>query len=197
MTGSERAFLYRLAVETGLRAGEIRSLTPRSFSLEGEPPTVTVGAAYSKHRRQDVQLLPSNLATGLRTFLSDQSDVSPVFSMPYSSGVARMLRAVLADAHISYRDDSGCVLDFHAFRHTFITDLARGGVHPKPAQDLARHSDINLTLSRYSHTLIADRAAALEALPDLTTRAEQERLRATGTDGKDSDFGMCTRSLSE
>jgi len=81
-----------------------------------------------------------------------------------------------------FRDDAGRVLDFHAFHHTFITNLARAGVHPKQAQDLARHSDINLTLSRYTHTAVADRAAALEALPDLPVGADKTRLRATGTD---------------
>jgi len=85
---------------------------------------------------------------------------------------------------LAYRDETRRVTDFHALRHTFITNLARGGVHPKQAQDLARHSDINLTLSRYSHTVMGERAAALEALPDLSTRPEQERQRATGTDGK-------------
>ncbi len=143
-----------------------------------------LSGGYSKHRREDVQPLPPNLAADLRTVLADRSANSPVFAMPYASGVVRMLKADLQDAGIPYRDDSGRVLDFHAFRHTFITNLARGGVHPKQAQDLARHSDINLTLSRYSHTVIADRAASLRALPDLMSRPEQERQRATGTDGK-------------
>ena len=58
------------------------------------------------------------------------------------------------------------VVDFHALRHSFITNLARGGVHPKTAQDLARHSDINLTLGFYTHTLVSERAEALNVLPD-------------------------------
>ena len=45
---------------------------------------------------------------------------------------------------LSYRDDSGRFADFHALRHTFITNLATGGVHPKTAQTLARHSAITL-----------------------------------------------------
>ena len=45
MTGAERALIYRLAVETGLRAGEIRSLRRTSFDLEAREPTVTVLAA--------------------------------------------------------------------------------------------------------------------------------------------------------
>lgn len=65
------------------------------------------------------------------------------------------------------------VIDFHALRHTFITNLARGGVHPKLAQDLARYSDINLTMSRYSHTELAERAKALASLPGTQTAGNQ------------------------
>jgi len=61
----------------------------------------------------------------------------------------------------------GKFADFHALQHTFITNLARAGVAPKVAMDLARHSDINLTMSRYSHTVLEGRAEALRKLPDL------------------------------
>ncbi len=51
MSGAERALLYRVAVETGLRAGELRSLTRVSCDLDASEPTVTVAAGYSKRRR--------------------------------------------------------------------------------------------------------------------------------------------------
>ena len=51
MAGPDRAMLYTLAVETGLRAGELRSLTWSCLDLDADSPTVTVKAAYSKHRR--------------------------------------------------------------------------------------------------------------------------------------------------
>jgi len=47
MSGTDRTMLYRLAVETGLHAGELRSLTRAAFKLDVSP-TVTVRAAYSK-----------------------------------------------------------------------------------------------------------------------------------------------------
>ena len=57
------------------------------------------------------------------------------------------------------------------------------GVHPKVAQKIMRHSDINLTLSRYTHTLIGQEANTLASLPDLTPCQENQNA-ATGTDGK-------------
>ena len=50
MAGVQRYWLYRLAVETGLRSGELRSLTRVSFDLNGSDPTVTIAAASAKNR---------------------------------------------------------------------------------------------------------------------------------------------------
>jgi integrase len=60
-------------------------------------------------------------------------------------------------------------------RHSYITLLARSGVSPKMAQGLARHSDINLTMSRYTHISLHDQAAALAALPSLSLAKTEER----------------------
>jgi len=73
MTGADRAMLYRLAAGTGFRAGEIRSLTPGSFRLDDHPPAVVLRAADSKHRREDVQPIRSDLADLLRTWLAADS----------------------------------------------------------------------------------------------------------------------------
>jgi integrase-like protein len=77
------------------------------------------------------------------------------------------------------------VADFHALRHTFITELVRAGVAPKDAKELARHSTITLTMDRYAHVGIRDTAAAVARL-NLPTSArpdtEPAALRATRTD---------------
>ena len=171
MTGPERAMLYRLAVETGLRAGELRSLTRSSFNLDSNPPTVTVAAAYSKRRREDTLPLRPDFARELQNFLSTWMPNAPSHSACPTrvTKIINMLKADLHDAGSAYRDDAGRVIDFHALRHTFISNLAAGGVHPKTAQALARHSTITLTMDRYSHTFHGEQTEALNALPDLTT----------------------------
>ena len=52
MTGAERAILYRLAIETGLRAKELRSLQKNSFDFEAN--TVTVVETDTKNRKEAV-----------------------------------------------------------------------------------------------------------------------------------------------
>jgi len=182
MTGPERGLLYWLAVETGLRAGELRSLTRLSFALGCNPATVTVDAAYSKHRREDTLPLRPELAEALRLHLATLAPATPAFRIPTErKTAARMFRADVEAAGLTYRDDAGRVRDFHCLRHTFITNLANGGVHPKVAQALARHSTITLTMDRYSHTLLGEQTEALDALPDLTA-ASQQMARKNGTD---------------
>ena len=88
---------------------------------------------------------------------------------------------------LAYVDGAGRFADFHAPRHTFITNLARGGVHPRTAQALARHSAIKLTMDRYSHTLREQERAALAHLPDLPRIERRER--ATGTAGAEPAEG--------
>ena len=52
-------------------------------------------------------------------------------------------------------------------RHTFISNLARAGVHPRNAQALARHSTIDLTMNVYTHVSMNDLGRDVESLPAL------------------------------
>jgi integrase len=71
-------------------------------------------------------------------------------------------------------------LDFHRLRHTFITLGAQTGIAPKVLMDLARHSDINLTMGVYSPTAVADRAKALESIPDPAKKKNDDGKKAAG-----------------
>ena len=72
-------------------------------------------------------------------------------------------------------DAKGQIVEFHALRHTFISNLAAGGVHPKTAQVLARHSTITLTMDRYSHSQSDAELAALDTLTDLPEPKRAQR----------------------
>jgi hypothetical protein len=64
--------------------------------------------------------------------------------------------------------------------------LAASGVHPKVAQSIMRHGDINLTMSLYTHTLRGQESEAVKSLPDLSLPS-RESLRASGTEDKAVD----------
>ena len=66
-------------------------------------------------------------------------------------------------------------------RAVFSQMLANSGCHPKTAQLLLRHSDVNLTLQVYTHTVREALTSAINKLPDLST-PNSEGMRATETD---------------
>lgn len=181
MTGYERYLLYRFAAETGLRANEIRNLTVGCFDFE--KLTVTAKAAYSKRRREDVQPIKSDTAKLLRDFFKGKkANVKALGGTckQLSKRTSDMIKADLAATAISdadgviikaaipYIDDAGRYADFHSLRHATGSLLAATGVHPKVAQSIMRHSNINLTMSRYTHTLAGQESQAIAGLPDLS-----------------------------
>jgi integrase len=181
MTGYERALLYRLTVETGLRRNELKSLTVSSFDFENN--TVTVEAGHVKSRRQSKLPLRKDTAAELISYLGNKMPNVKAFKVPYKTAV--MLRLDLAEAQIPYVDDSGRYADFHSLRHSTGSLLAAAGVHPKVIQSIMRHSDINLTMSRYTHIFRGQEAEAVAKLPDLgTPDREGDETTATGTNGK-------------
>jgi integrase len=70
--------LYLVAVRTGLRRGELQSLTTGSFDFSVSLPTITVEAAKSKHRRTDTLPLSPEVAGLLQTHLSNRKSDGPV-----------------------------------------------------------------------------------------------------------------------
>ena len=78
-----------------------------------------------------------------------------------------MLQIDLAEAAVPYVDANGLFADFHALRHTYITNLARNGVPLVTAQRLARHSTPMLTAQRYTHIDLQDQKVAVDRLPSL------------------------------
>ena len=195
--GTDRAMMYVLAAWTGYRKSEIGSLTKDSFDLEATPPTVTVSAVYSKRRRKDTQVLHQMVVERLKAWLSTKTETAPNrLLFPVSGKVpggtdrktSKMMKKDLkaaraawiedassdeerakreASGFLLYRNKNGLYADFHATRHTFITNLARAGVSPKTAQMLARHSDIRLTMDVYTHTDLAEKQEAVERLSNL------------------------------
>ncbi len=75
-----------------------------------------------------------------------------------------MVKRDLERAGIPYETDDG-VADFHAAgRHSHITELLRNGASLPEAKELARHSDVKMTM-KYTHIGIGDQARAVAKLP--------------------------------
>jgi site-specific recombinase XerD len=182
MSGADRAALYVVALATGLRREELRTLIAERFSLDSDPPTITVTAGYTKNKKEAMQPIPAALAEWLRPWLAGKGPGKPVFAeMPRRT--AKMLRFDLKAAGVPYKTSEG-VVDFHGTRVTYITNLVASGASVKTCQTLARHSTPSLTIGVYAKTTLHDIKGAVEALPDpIRTDPGAESLRMTGTEG--------------
>lgn len=180
MTGPERALAYLLAVETGLRSSEVASLTRASFNFDAKPPHVVVDAGSTKNAHTGRLPLRESTADALNELLTNKLPHIKAFNFPPVWNVIDMFKADLEAAEIEYANASGHHADFHALRHTFCTNLAASGIHPRVAQDLMRHSDVNLTMAFYTHTVLEQRGEAVAKLPALNI--VNEVVVKTGTD---------------
>ena len=182
MSGPARALCYRLAIATGLRFSELASITPGSFDLSPETPTVTVVAAYTKNGEAATLPLPDDLADDLAPYLAGFAPGTPVFPLPDKG--AAMLRVDLEAAGIAYRDASDLVFDFHALRCQCATLADAAGISPRVVQRLMRHSTLELT-GRYTRPRAIDLEQAARSLPSIRPEPPtNESARATGTDGR-------------
>jgi len=216
--GHERALIYKTLVLTGLRRGELASLTVGQLELEGRVAYAVLKAADDKAGRGAEIPLRADLAGDLRAWLAERleavrtaarakglplparlPDDTPLFNVP--AGLVRIFDRDLRVAGIPKRDDRGRVLDIHALRHTFGTHLSKAGVAPRVAQAAMRHSTIELTMNTYTDPRLLDVAGALEAaLPSLPLddRLDAQQARATGTLGREAErCGLPKPVLSE
>jgi len=188
LSGPDRAMLYRVAVYTGYRAGELGSVTPESFDLVGDHPSLSVTAGNSKRRRHDTIPLHPELIAVLTPWLAQKPSGKPVWAGRWAERKdgAKMLRVDLKAAGIAHEDEEGRVVDFHSLRHTFASRLARAGVSVQQAKELMRHSDVNLTMNVYTHLQLHDTSAAISSLPGIGATKDdgRESLKATGTDSR-------------
>ncbi len=185
LTGLDRFWLYAVAMATGLRVSELASLLPSGFHVDSVPPFVRVQAAYTKNRQEVDQPLPPKMVRDLGRYLAGKAEGQAVWPGTWTEKAARMLRIDLDAAGVPYVVD-GQFADFHALRHSYITLLGRTGASTKVTQELARHSDVRLTMDRYTHAGLYDLTAAVESLPSILPPPagdnQSEALAATGTD---------------
>ena len=153
--------LYVAAMVTGLRAGELRSLTRKH--LDTINSGLILEPAWTKNRKPGFQPLPKRLVGELESF-----STSGVVQMLYQkffckyecpndallyvpSHAARELDKDLEAAGIPKVTKDGKVA-FHALRTSFVTLTYEAGATHKEAQTLARHSTPQLTANTYART---------------------------------------------
>ena len=215
LLGVERRLIYKTLVLTGLRKGELSSLTVAHLHLDEAVPFATLAAADEKNREGNDIALRDDLAADLRDWLDDKLRRLQAEALesgrPDPKGQAAAARyAVVHGAlaagqdpeprpetcrHPESRDDRGRTLDVHALRTTFGTLMSKAGVAPRTAQAAMRHSKIDLTMANALHRpQTARRSRGPRRTAGATPRSDTRRggsRQGDRHDGKGPEFG-CT-----
>lgn len=179
--GGTRRSVYVIAAYARLRRGELSKITWPDVDLMERTLTIRVGVGKAAH--QDcITLHPYSASELVRVspeFCASRDRVFP--KMPRD----RTFRADLERAKVAPADKAGRVVDFHALRATFGTNLARAGVMPRVAMRLMRHADVKITMKHYTDLRLHDEAKAVALLPRITESNTPicQKQQATGTHG--------------
>ena len=95
ISGRERLLLYAVAIQTGLRANELRSLTRGSLFLNGPKPYLAVKALATKNAKDARQYVEPDVAGDLRAHIATKAPKTHVFELPAKWRMAAMIRADL------------------------------------------------------------------------------------------------------
>jgi len=214
MNPPERVALYAVAIQTGLRSAELRSLTKSDLFLASDKPYVRCKAEDTKNGQEARQYIQVDLADELRRIVATKTPTAPVFALPDEWSMADMIRGDLAAARKQWLDEmrhdphalakreesdflaiknhGGESLDFHSLRHSTGAWLALQGTHANVIKTVMRHSSITLTMDTYGHLLPDQHADAIGGMVNML--AGQGPLAATGTTGSATAPGAAPRA---
>lgn len=151
-----RRLVYIVALNTGLRADEVRRTTLGDIDLEHG-----ILHVWGKSQKDQTVPINSELRAALEARLqrerlaSEDGEVDPE---------ARLCFVAQKTAKWVRQDTGSQDIDFHCLRHTYGTRLAEAGVPPHVLQALMRHSTIQQTMGYYVHLSLGDDSRAVEAL---------------------------------
>lgn len=168
MEGRERALLYKTAILTGMRQGELSRLQVHHLRLAGTDPAVFVAPKHDAKNKTGVwlPLLPDHAAE-LAAWVKDtgKGDEDLVFYVPEKPN--KIFRRDLKMAGIVYKDREGRFFDFHSLRACTASYLNAHGVPPTVVMAIMRHRRPSLSMVTYNDPRIGDMRKALEGLPIL------------------------------
>ena len=173
--------LYVIAVQTGMRQGELLALKWHDVDLENATVSVRrtittsggrilLGESKTKKSRRTIRLTDAAVRA-LRDHLARQmeeierlGDLYTDDGLVFTSGVG----TIINPTNLRKRSFASLLkranlpkIRFHDLRHTCATLLLVRNVHPKYVQELLGHANIAITLDTYSHVIpgMGDHAA--------------------------------------
>lgn len=164
--GKGRSLLYRTALLTGLRRGELARLQLRHFRVSDGIFDIP-GRLTKNGRAAKLPIVPT-LAADLRQWAvtTERGPQSPLFDVPEARNMVRQHKARLKLAGIKYETQHGFA-DFHSLRKAVNTYLRGEKVELRIRQRFLRHAATDLTTTAYDDERGRDLEPLLKLLVQL------------------------------
>lgn len=156
-----QSIAIKIGYYTGLRASEVFALDKEDIDFNYNLINVNKKLVYCGLKKNEIYatnkmkskkskaIIP--LATPLKEALITWFEINP-----YNKVICDINGLYLNPSNFSSQvqkatEELNISFHFHMLRHTFATNLVTNNVDLKTAQELMRHSDINTTISVYTH----------------------------------------------
>lgn len=150
--------LALVALNTGLRRGELFNLTWRDVDLAGRMVTVQGGGAKSGHtRRVPLNAEASDVLGAWKRQAEDAGATAHVFPSAEGKRLDNVNKGWRSVCKLAGLTD----FRFHDCRHHFASRLVQAGTDLNVVRELLGHADLTMTL-RYAHLAPGNMAAAVE-----------------------------------
>ena len=181
--GVQTEAFYRLAVETGMRRGEICGLKWEDVDLDAE--RISIMRTLLK-AGPNPELGPPKNGRSRAVAISSQMSILLKKHKLEQNKLKLSLGGAYTDKDFVFAKDSGDPIQinnfgqrsfadlirqagvrkirFHDLRHTCATLLLENGTNPKIVQERLGHTDISMTLNRYSHVTPTMQKSAAQLL---------------------------------
>lgn len=168
MMGRERSLIYKCAIYTGLRRGEIAALRVHHLHLDSKPfAFLELPGTHTKNGEQARLLLIPKFAAELVEWIKDARKLPGDLLFSVRNEMVKTMKADLKMAGLEFKDSEGRQADFHSLRMTADTMLGKAGVPPRLRQMFMRHSDIRLTMQTYDDSMMYGQETVVNALEGL------------------------------
>lgn len=166
-SGDPHKTLYRVALRTGARKGELLALRVSDFDAKAGHIRIT--KSYNEKLRQDG---PTKTPSSRRSIALSSETAGAMKKHVLATGVreddrlfpVRDVRLLTKNMQRAMRAAGVPVIRFHDLRHTFATLALAARVPFKVVSEMLGHKSVKLTLDTYAHTLPGMHESAVEAL---------------------------------